>query len=496
MKIKRFTAKDMRDAIRQVREEQGPDAVILSNRRVKEGVEVIAATDYDAALVQQAMSTLPKARVPKQPEATASPAPTRTAADATQASARPHASTAKPAPSNAKQPARPLLGSVAQHRETLQPAPIKRAQPKRAQAIPLVDPEMAEVRRELMGVRTLLKMQLKREPSSEEMKRELLGMQALLKEKDGREDTVQSLRRELTGMRDELQNQLSRIAINDLKFSAPQHAASFRELFDMGVPETMARKIIENVPRDIDAQKARCLPLGMFAKSIPVMGEDLLDRGGVFALIGATGVGKTTTIAKLAARFGMRHGLRNVALVTTDCYRIGAKEQLYTYGRLLGVPVHAAKGGKQLGLLLKRLKDYKLVLIDTAGMSQRDQRLTAQFADLAEAGREVRSLLVLPANGNTSDLQEVARKFRAANPVACVISKADETTKLGGVLSVAIGQRLPISYVADGQRVPEDLHLAQSHRLVLRSVQQMHESRPNHAPTVPTAKPGDAVAAA
>ena len=494
MKIKRFTAKDMRDAIRQVREEQGPDAVILSNRRVKEGVEVIAATDYDAALVQQAMSTLPKARVPKQPEAAARTAPSR--AEAPQPSAGPNTRTAKPAPTNAKQPARPLLNSVAQHRETLQPATIKRAQPKRAQAIPLVDPEMAEVRRELMGVRTLLKMQLKREPSSEEMKRELLGMQALLKEKDGREDTVQSLRRELTGMRDELQNQLSRIAINDLKFSAPQHAASFRELFDMGVPETMARKIIENVPRDIDAQKARCLPLGMFAKSIPVMGEDLLDRGGVFALIGATGVGKTTTIAKLAARFGMRHGLRNVALVTTDCYRIGAKEQLYTYGRLLGVPVHAAKGGKQLGLLLKRLKDYKLVLIDTAGMSQRDQRLTAQFADLAEAGREVRSLLVLPANGNTSDLQEVARKFRAANPVACVISKADETTKLGGVLSVAFGQRLPISYVADGQRVPEDLHLAQSHRLVLRSVQQMHESRPHSAPMVPTAKPGNAVAAA
>ena len=166
MKIKRFTAKDMRDAIRQVREEQGPDAVILSNRRVKEGVEVIAATDYDAALVQQAMSTLPKARVPKQPEAAARTAPSR--AEAPQPSAGPNTRTAKPAPTNAKQPARPLLNSVAQHRETLQPATIKRAQPKRAQAIPLVDPEMAEVRRELMGVRTLLKMQLKREPSSED----------------------------------------------------------------------------------------------------------------------------------------------------------------------------------------------------------------------------------------------------------------------------------------------------------------------------------------
>lgn len=490
MKIKRFTAKDMRDAIRQVREEQGPDAVILSNRRVKEGVEVIAATDYDAALVQQAMSTLPKARVPK-----ASPAPQITRPASPARSAAPARPAAKPAAGKSTE--RSLLASVAEHRETLQPAQIKRVQPKRAQAIPLADPEMAEVRRELMGVRTLLKMQLKREPNSEEMKRELLGMQALLKEKNGQEDTVASLRRELTGMRDELQNQLSRIAINDLKFSAPQHAASFRELFDMGVPEVMARKIIDRVPRDVDAQKARCLPLGMLAKAIPVMGEDLLDQGGVFAMIGATGVGKTTTVAKLAARFGMRHGLRNVALVTTDCYRIGAKEQLYTYGRLLGVPVHAAKGGKQLGLLLNRLKDYKLVLIDTAGMSQRDQRLTAQFADLASAGRDIRSLLVLPANGNTSDLQEVARKFRAAKPVACVISKADETTKLGGVLSVAIGQRLPISYVADGQRVPEDLHLAQSHRLVLRSVQQMHEARPNHSvPLAPTANPGDAFAAA
>ena len=484
MKIKRFIAKDMRAAIRQVREEQGPDAVILSNRRVKEGVEVIAATDYDAALVQQAMSTLPKKKVARDQPA-AQPQVQRAAAAAQPAAA----------PSQA---GRPLLQAVADQRANMKPAKVQRAQPKRAQAIPLVDPEMAEVRRELLGVRTLLKMQLKREPSTEEMKRELLGMQALLKEQNGKEDTVASLRRELTGMREEMQNQLSRIAINDLKFSAPQHAASYRELFDMGVPEAMARKIIDRVPRNVDAQKARCLPLGMFAKAIPVMSDDLLDQGGVYALVGATGVGKTTTVAKLAARFGMRHGLRNVALVTTDCYRIGAKEQLYTYGRLLGVPVHTAKGGKQLGLLLKRLKEYKLVLIDTAGMSQRDRRLTAQFADLAEGGRDIRSLLVLPANGNTADLQDTARKFAAAKPVACVISKADETSRLGGVLSVAISQRLPVSYVADGQRVPEDLHLAQSHRLVLRSVQQMHESRqPSPSlPPPPAAPTGNAFAAA
>ncbi len=202
----------------------------------------------------------------------------------------------------------------------------------------------------------------------------------------------------------------------------------------------------------------------------PVAKPLVIDRTAkpfVVLTVGVNGVGKTTTIGKLASRFAEKHAPRDVALVTTDTTRIGAREQLYGYGRQLGIAVHEANSGTDLDQLLERLKDYKLVLIDTAGLGPRDRALAAQLQWL-RAARQVRTLLVLPANTSFGDMDEVVRRFGAANLQGLVLSKLDETGRFGNALSVAVDHALPITWVTDGQDVPEDLHRASAANLVLR----------------------------
>ena len=195
-----------------------------------------------------------------------------------------------------------------------------------------------------------------------------------------------------------------------------------------------------------------------------------MASGGIIALLGPTGVGKTTTVAKLAARYALRHGRNKVALVTTDSFRIGAHEQLKTYGRILGMPVRIASNQEELVDILRGFADKDLVLIDTAGMSHRDMRLMEQFNMISDSAPFIKNLLVMSATTHGAGLDEVVRVFRNVELDGCVITKLDETTCLTGCLSTAIEHQLPIAYVSDGQKVPEDLHLARAHSLVNQSV--------------------------
>ena len=208
---------------------------------------------------------------------------------------------------------------------------------------------------------------------------------------------------------------------------------------------------------------------------------DPLEQGGVIALVGPTGAGKTTTIAKLAAAYADRHNPRDVALVTTDTVRVGGREQLHSYGRQLGIAVHEADSDVRLAQTLERLRDYKLVLIDTAGMGQRDRNLVGQLNWLRAAG-QVHTLLVLPANSHFGDLDEVVRRFSGAQPHGVVLTKVDETGRLGSALSVIVDHQLPMAWITDGQRVPDDLHRASAPNLVLRLDQLRREAdEPSHA---------------
>jgi flagellar biosynthesis protein FlhF len=204
--------------------------------------------------------------------------------------------------------------------------------------------------------------------------------------------------------------------------------------------------------------------------------EQILQKGGVVALVGPTGVGKTTTAAKLAARYAMRHGSSKVALITTDSYRIGAQEQLRSFGELIGVPVYAVNSADELHTTLHSLQDRELVLIDTAGLSQRDRQLLEQLAILRTGEIKIDPYLVVAANSQESALNEAVTMFNRIELKGAILSKLDEGGSLGPALSVLIRHQLPLHYLGDGQRVPEDLQVARGSDLVDRLVAQQQLS--------------------
>ena len=288
---------------------------------------------------------------------------------------------------------------------------------------------------------------------------------------------IVAMREEIKQLRGLLENQLAHLAWSDRERREPLHTDVMRRLSAMEMDAGLVEKVSAPTVHARDDEHAWQLALAELSATLPVADNDFLDQGGIVALVGSTGVGKTTSIAKLAARYVLRHGRRHVALVTTDSYRIGAHEQLITYGRLLGIPVQVASDHKELRSILNSLADKRLVLIDTAGMSQRDVRLTEQFATLADSGIPIRTLLVLSATLHPSVLDETIRAFSSVALEGAILTKLDEAATLGGVLSTVIRQHLPLMFVANGQRVPEDLQPARAQDLV----QQAAELASSHA---------------
>jgi flagellar biosynthesis protein FlhF len=534
MKIKRFVAGTMREALAQVRAEQGPDAVIITNRRIDGGIELITAIDYDESLIEEALKRsrpAPPAPAPALPLAATTPAAAaapdaeprageslrgralaalaigrRTApAKSKSPDAAPSAST-PPAP-----PAAPALDGRAgraakakaaveraafaaqlagaaveddavDHTQTIvlpaaeaiaalgtaqaPAAPPKRSAkaappaappPAKPAAAPAASTPRAEVARPV--------------PPAAAARPQVVWSQ---------DPEIVSMRREVEGLRQLLQDQLSSLAWNDRLRREPVRARVLRDLSELGIAPDVARALAERVPAGAAGNEAWRLALALLMKHVPTVDDGLLAQGGTFAVVGPTGVGKTTTIAKLAARYALQHGAREVALVSLDHYRIGARDQLLTFARILGVPMHVAANARELGGVLASLADRRLVLIDTAGMSPRDDRLAAQFATLAVPGARLRTLLAIAANAEHLALDGIARSYAAARPEAILLTKLDEAASFGPALSVAMRHGLPLARLCDGQRVPEDLHAAPAKRVWL--VKQAHRlARQGHA---------------
>jgi len=442
MKIKRYTAVSMRAALAQVRAEQGPDAVILSSRRSDDGIEVIAAVDYDEALFVEAN----RQRTPS-PVITATPETAITAAAAAAATiARP------PAPALA-------VAAPAKRTEARAAAPMPAPAPVRA-AAPIPPPTPV---RTPAPVRAAAPIQAHMPASAAH--RPDLGYSAM--------------QRELRDLRQVLETGLAGMTWNDRRLREPLKARVLEELSAMDIAPDIAMALASLTPRRTTLQNPSHIPLALLVKHLPVVDDLGGVSGGVMALVGPTGAGKTTTIAKLAARWCMRHGSEDLALVSTDGYRIGAREQLMTYARILGVPMHAANTGRDLSRVLDKLKSKKLVLIDTAGMGPRDVRLAEQLAALQLGAARARVLLALPAQGEAHALDEIVCAFAPVTPVACILTKVDEAASLGAVISATLRHRLKIAYVCDGQRVPEDLHAAHRKRIwLVRTALALKEGRP------------------
>ncbi len=271
---------------------------------------------------------------------------------------------------------------------------------------------------------------------------------------------------ELRAMRGMMQEQLAEISWGNTQKKEPHKAQLLREMLNTGFSASLSRHLIENMPKSGNLEQGLVWIKSILANNLKSItcDSDMLESGGVFALVGPTGVGKTTTTAKLAARCVMRHGASKLALITTDGYRIGGYEQLRIYGKILGVMVHAVKDEADLRIALKELKNKHTVLIDTVGMSQRDKLVSEQVAMLS--GANVNKLLCLNATSNGETLTEVIRSYQGSGLSGCIITKMDEAAHIGSVLDAVIRHKLTMYYLANGQRVPEDLHLANKQYLV------------------------------
>ena len=284
---------------------------------------------------------------------------------------------------------------------------------------------------------------------------------------------MQDLMTEIRNMRDSLENQLAELAWTGKQQRHPARAGMLKQLLAIGFSPSLARYLGDNAPAQASLEDGLAWAQATLARNLQVLPdeEQLLDQGGIYALVGPTGVGKTTTTAKLAARCVMRHGPGKLALITTDAYRIGAHEQLRIYGKILGVMVHSVKDEVDLRIALDELKSKHMVLIDTVGMSQRDQMVAEQIAMLSGTAVPVKRLLCLNASSTIDTLNEVVRAYRGSGLAGCILTKLDEAVTLSGALDVVLRQKLRLYYLGTGQRVPEDLQVPSAEQLLTQAFQ-------------------------
>ncbi|CAB3778583.1 flagellar biosynthesis protein FlhF [Pararobbsia alpina] len=296
---------------------------------------------------------------------------------------------------------------------------------------------------------------------------------------------------ELHAMRGALEEQLASLQWSDRQRRHPVRNQMAKTLLSTGFSAQFTNLLIDRIPNTLQEHtQALDWAKAAIERNLPVLDDEdaMMERGGVYALMGPTGVGKTTTTAKLAARCVMRFGAERVALLTTDSYRIGAHEQLRIYGKILGVSVHAVKDAADLKLTLDELRNKHIVLIDTIGMSQRDRALTEQVAMLCGTGRPVQRLLLLNATSHGDTLNEVVHAYRSSGGshsagglpdlTGCILTKLDEATNIGAVLDTVIRYRLPVHYVSTGQKVPENLYVARKPFLMKSAFCIPRESSP------------------
>jgi len=298
---------------------------------------------------------------------------------------------------------------------------------------------------------------------------------------------AQSVIGEIHSMRGVIEEQLAGLLWSDRQRRDPARGQAAKTLLAAGFSAQLVKLLIERMPTQLDHAHAMEWLKAALGRNLPVLQneDELLERGGVYALMGPTGVGKTTTTAKLAARCVMRYGANRVALLTTDSYRIGAHEQLRIYGKILGVGVHAVKDAADLRLALSELRNKHMVLIDTIGMSQRDRTVSEQVAMLCGTGTPVQRLLLLNATSHGDTLNEVVHAYRNrqaaeghSDLAGCILTKLDEATNIGAVLDTVIRYRLPVHYVSTGQKVPENLYVARKDFLMESAFAVSRENSP------------------
>ncbi len=424
MKIKRYFAPNVRQAIALVRDELGEDAIILSNKNVQGGVEIMAAADYDETLLNE---TIPE----------------------------------PPGKPDSRKGVEKEVSSVTYSRPVIQ----KKSFEKQRRNVEKREAAVTEVAR-------VPQKPSKASPPHQDSQGPHGSDSKIIWAQD---PVFIEMRQELKSLRSLVENQLSGFAWGEMIHRYPQRVKLLQQLTKLGLSTSICQRLLNEVSDTEEFEKLWLEALSKLSGWLPLNDDAIISGGGVVAMVGPTGVGKTTTIAKLAARYALRYGARHVGLISMDNYRIGAHEQLKSYGRILDMPVRFPKDHNELCQVLEEYDDKSLVLIDTAGMSQRDLRLNQQFS-LLKSRVSITTYLVLSTTTRLSCLSEIMSAFRSANLGGCILTKLDEATSLGAALSEAIAHKLPIAYISDGQRVPEDLSVARSHNLINQAVSIMQQA--------------------
>jgi len=467
MNVKRFIARSSREALNQVRMAFGADAVVLSNKPCDAGVEVLAMAPEGIAQIEQAAETAPR-QIANAPAAASSKA----AASAAQAPVEQDVQRLAMSTLSFQDYVRERL--LRRRRAAMQPEAPETVMPtfeERAPVVaatptptPVTPQPMPQPRPQPMAAAAAM-------PIAVSTPREPLRLPESvpsLADPSTAQREQAAVMNELRSMKGLIEDRFSALAFMEQLHRNPRQSSLSQRLLESGFSPALVRKLVEHLPADATdevawAQGVLSRNLQSDEASLPI--EDL---GGVYAMIGATGVGKTTSTAKIAASFAARHGVANLGLITLDAYRMAAHEQLRAYGRILGVPVHTAHDRASLDDLLELLAGKKLVLIDTAGMAQRDQR-TRELLDML-AHRAVQRLLVVNAASQGETIEDVMQAYNAAQCRGAVLSKIDEAVKIAPALDALIRHKLRVVGVANGQRVPEDWHRLSSQALVQRAL--------------------------
>jgi flagellar biosynthesis protein FlhF len=497
MNVKRFSARSSRDALSLVRQAFGEDAVVLSTRPCATGVEVLAMAPEGVQQIERVSADAADAAAPQPvvaPAAAAQAMPLPPLRRPVLPSARLREEPAEPAPSSVEQDVAELSMSTLSFQDYVRERMLRR---RRAEQQVQQQTQRAEAQAEARAAELQSRMappashalreradagraEAARPVAVPPLLREAMEPRAALPAEARLGDSLATqapAAREQTQMLDELramkaliEDRFGALAFMEKLQRQPRQALLTQKLLDLGFSPALIRKLVDGLPSDVE----ECgWAAGVLERNL--LGGDtetpLEDGGGVFALVGATGVGKTTSTAKLAAAFATRHGAANLGLITLDAYRVAAHEQLRAYGRILGVPVHTAHDRASLDDLLELLSAKKMVLIDTAGMAQRDTR-TRELLDML-SHRSVNRLLVVNAAAQGETIEDVLHAYRAASCRGVILSKVDEAVKLGPALDAMIRHKLKVLAVANGQRVPEDWHRLSANALVQQAMRSM-----------------------
>jgi len=474
MKIKRYVARDMRTALAQIKEELGPDAVIMSNKKIPEGVELMAAVDYNDSVPSPQSSTHQDTDYQKNKNDVVIPLEQQGSnirkIDQDVVSLTATQNMQKPMENSSSTNENTSSLSALLNRNIQQNPPGNT----------VVNGAEDDIKQQLKSFTDRLQQSasVKSQGIENNYQASNVNFEEITEQTEKIETVEQNnyinqqefstLKSEMASIRQLLEHQVSGLMWQDLAQRDPARAMLVDRLTALGLSEQIADQVAGFVPKNTNDGDAWQAALNLLSQQINTTNNDIIHRGGIVALVGPTGVGKTTTIAKLAARFAQIHGNDSVALISTDTFRIAGFEQLQTYGRIIGCQVKLAKDKETLDSLIQEFSKKKLILIDTAGMGQRDLRLAQHLTTLISNSRvRIRNYLVLAANTQQSVMQENVQRFNKIPLVGCIYTKLDESLSVGEIITTAIQNGLPIGYLTDGQRVPEDIKVANAEKLVM-----------------------------